>query len=125
MHVEDTEYYKIGIAIDVEKRYRQIQANMPFPLKVLYHVRVGDSFNLEQQLHKTFAKQRVRYEWFQLNARQVQYIITTLAGGSVGEKEENTTTKLCCFFGCRKTIDTKVEAFSIFCDLHNLAMYEG
>ena len=54
---------KIGYTDNVDQRLMQIQANSPVELEILAIIE-GDK-NLEAELHNSFAKYRVRGEWFE------------------------------------------------------------
>ncbi len=61
---------KIGMAIDVEKRVLELQTGNAFKLNVIAKIPCDNreqALHIEQQLHKRFAKQRIRGEWFMGN----------------------------------------------------------
>lgn len=70
---------KIGIAINPEGRFRQIQANCPYRLRLLGTVpgTNGD----ERKLHTRFAKSRLHGEWF--SYRIMPEVRTILRRGSL------------------------------------------
>ena len=55
---------KIGIAANVAKRLRVIQAYCPFPLRVVAVIESGGA-DVEQHLHLTLRRHRLHSEWFQ------------------------------------------------------------
>jgi len=70
---------KIGRAADVEARLRQLQTGCPAELKIMARIKCRDvahAVQVERAAHSTFAKHRIRGEWF----RCTDYI-TTLAYG--------------------------------------------
>jgi hypothetical protein len=63
--------YKIGRSKDPESREKTLQSEEPN----IIIVKVWDK-NIESELHKMYAKQRLRGEWFELSKIQVRYICT-------------------------------------------------
>lgn len=61
--------YKIGKSINPKVRERTLQSEKP-SIKM---VKVFDK-NIEKELHKQYASQRVRGEWFSLTNVQLNYI---------------------------------------------------
>lgn len=68
------EYVKIGVALDVDKRMRQLEATIPFPITLL-GVTMGGQEN-EAQLHVRFAHLRHKGEWFRFEGELRDYIST-------------------------------------------------
>lgn len=61
---------KIGMAVNIERRINTLQAGNAFKLQVLALIPCDcreEALHLEQRIHKFFAKQRIRGEWFQGN----------------------------------------------------------
>ena len=69
MKDNSTGYYKIGRSIDPIHREKTLQCEKP-SIKL---VKVWDN-NIELKLHKEYASQRLRGEWFKLSPIQVKYI---------------------------------------------------
>jgi hypothetical protein len=67
-------YYKIGVARDVEQRAEQIQAGVPFKVKVLHSFHSRDAREAEFELHLQFHDKRVNGEWFKLAPEDVACI---------------------------------------------------
>lgn len=61
---EDSGRFKIGRAVDVEKRFRSLRTGCPEELSVYGVMPAVDPVALERALHKRFARYRVRGEWF-------------------------------------------------------------
>jgi|SRR5580765_4237288 hypothetical protein len=57
------QYVKIGFSTDFRNRRRQLQDGLPRALDT-YLIIPGGSFDAERELHKRFAKYRLRGEWF-------------------------------------------------------------
>jgi predicted GIY-YIG superfamily endonuclease len=69
---------KIGIARNVERRVATLQTGNAFKLNVMAVIPCSsriEAQSLEERLHKRFAKQRIRGEWFQGNIdfRRIKY----------------------------------------------------
>lgn len=65
--VRCNEFIKIGSANNVRSRTQGLSEGIPFPLEPLGWVRTADreaAYALERALHKKFAAQRYRFEWF-------------------------------------------------------------
>ena len=60
---------KIGYTTDLERRLSQIQVGCPLPLEILWWTEAGPGF--EESLHRIFAKQRLRGEWFELGPERL------------------------------------------------------
>lgn len=61
------QYYKIGVAVDVESRLAALQTGNPFPLIVSECYAFQNAEIVEKAIHQKFSKVRTRGEWFQLN----------------------------------------------------------
>ena len=57
---------KIGWATDPAKRLTACQTGCPLPLSILWTFHTARAVALESALHKRFAAQRLRGEWFEL-----------------------------------------------------------
>lgn len=80
MHDTSNGYYKIGISNNPEYRERTLQSEKPtiemiaskkFPIR-----KIADS--IEKALHDTYSEKRLRGEWFELDAKDIEHIIETL-----------------------------------------------
>lgn len=83
MFDDSTQYYKIGQSVRPKAREKTLQSEKPTIRIILL---CND--NVEYELHRKFAKQRVRGEWFSLNADDVlalleDYNFYTPAGNSL------------------------------------------
>ncbi len=74
------EQYKIGLSKDVEQRRKSIEREFPVYLEVIHTIYCQNSRKAEKYLHKKFRAKRVRYEWFKLNAQDVEWIMSLKAG---------------------------------------------
>lgn len=72
---------KIGVSNDVQRRLREIQANSPIPLKVLWTSPGG--LALERALHQHFADQRTHGEWFAFDADPATVVRNAVETGLV------------------------------------------
>lgn len=62
LHCPETKTLKIGTSSNTTVRVRSIAAGMPFPLTLLGVI--DGSFQMEADLHRRFADQRLNGEWF-------------------------------------------------------------
>jgi predicted GIY-YIG superfamily endonuclease len=61
---------KVGVARNVERRISTMQTGNPFKLNLLASISCDSrvsAYALEAKIHKFFARQRIRGEWFQGN----------------------------------------------------------
>lgn len=66
--------YKIGRALNIENRLKGLNREIPIKVEIIHYYRADDYTGEEIRLHKLYADQRVKYEWFALNDEQVQEI---------------------------------------------------
>lgn len=78
------QYYKIGVASDVQSRLAQLSTGNPFELEPVTVCGFDNASAVETVLHQRFASKRTRGEWFALDADDVTLIdkIIYLLGGS-------------------------------------------
>lgn len=65
------EFYKIGIANDVQSRLAQLSTGNPFELEPVTVSGFDNAIAVETVLHQRFASRRRRGEWFELSAEDV------------------------------------------------------
>jgi hypothetical protein len=90
--IRSIEYYKIGIANDVESRLAQLQTGNPNELVIEACYEFPNSQTVEAVLHQKFIYVRKRGEWFQLTSADLETFnqICTLLGGEHIENIDNT-----------------------------------
>jgi hypothetical protein len=73
-------YYKIGISNSPKYREKTLQAEKPSIELVIAkkypNRKIAESF--EKALHQTYSEKRIRGEWFELDEKEIENIITTL-----------------------------------------------
>ena len=62
---------KIGISRDPERRVRELQVGNSQKLELIAHRKAENGFSDEARLHRIFASDKVRGEWFSTNALEV------------------------------------------------------
>jgi hypothetical protein len=67
-------HYKIGRAVNVGPRVRQIGTDIPYKVETIHTFHAEDYCAVELELHKRFADKRANGEWFRLDAADVEYI---------------------------------------------------
>ncbi len=65
--------YKIGLAKDVERRWRQLRTGDP-AITIEHVIRSPRASALEADLHQRFRRQRIELEWFALGPGDIAYI---------------------------------------------------
>ena len=85
--IQCQEYYKIGVANDVESRLSQLSTGNPYPLKVLTVYEFDNAEFVERSLHQKYKLQRTRGEWFSLKYEDLVDIhkVCLMLGGSAYE----------------------------------------
>lgn len=68
------EYYKIGVAVDVENRLAQLSTGNPYPLSVEVYYEFENADVVERVLHQKYKNCRVRGEWFDLSRGDISDI---------------------------------------------------
>lgn len=69
------QYFKIGQAIDIRDRLRNVQTNNPFLVTIVKAIQTSNMSLVEGFLHKKFRMYRERGEWFQLPAEAVDWLM--------------------------------------------------
>lgn len=77
--VEVTGYCKIGMTRKALKRMRTFGIQLPFCTELVHFAYVQNAFLSEAELHRMFASKRVRGEWFDLSAEDINAIKEFLA----------------------------------------------
>ena len=60
-------FFKIGIANDVENRIAQLSTGNPFPLEIMASYEFENAAPVEAAIHQRYAGVRKRGEWFELD----------------------------------------------------------
>jgi hypothetical protein len=84
--VESEGYVKIGIASDVDKRMASLNASSPMEVKLLKYYKTDSAAEVENHLHKRYAKHNHKFEWFTFTedekAELINYIEVIVAKSS-------------------------------------------
>ncbi|MCA2992984.1 GIY-YIG nuclease family protein [Gemmatimonas sp.] len=65
-------HYKIGKAMSVESRKRQLAIQLPQTVEEVHRIKTDDPYGIEAYWHKRFAEKRLNGEWFALSATDVK-----------------------------------------------------
>jgi hypothetical protein len=68
------EFYKIGIANDIDARLNSLQCGNPYELELMFAMRYPNAEDIEEMLHERYGKKRVFREWFRLDADDIVFI---------------------------------------------------
>jgi len=81
------QYYKIGVANDVESRLAQLSTGNPFPLEVETIYEFENAEIVERAVHQKLKSKRVRGEWFELTYDDTVELhkVCLILGGSAFE----------------------------------------
>lgn len=71
MHGIGTEWYKIGLSIDPDKRRVSLETKSPYEIELLNAHKVDDMYTEEAFWHEKFAEKRANGEWFTLSEDDV------------------------------------------------------
>lgn len=66
--------YKIGKAIDIESRQKQVERDVSQKLVEVHRIRSNDYTRAEAELHLKFQHRRIRGEWFNLSTVEINQI---------------------------------------------------
>jgi Meiotically up-regulated gene 113 len=64
-------FYKIGKAVDLDKRLRRIKLQLPYPVELVHSIEARNPRKIEHHWHKRFADKRTNGEWFLLTDEDV------------------------------------------------------
>lgn len=89
------QFYKIGIAVDVENRLAQLATGNPFPLEVEIVYEFDNAEYVERALHQRYQDARQRGEWFSLSYQDTVDIhnVCLMLGGRAFEYTGRTATE--------------------------------
>lgn len=88
------EFYKIGIANDIESRLAQLSTGNPYPLEVEIYYAFDNAEIVERSLHQRYKEQRQRGEWFNLSyedKKNIHSVCLMLGGRAYEYTGENAT----------------------------------
>lgn len=71
-------YYKIGVAVDVDKRMKSLQTGCPAELHCIYKKEFNKTIKLERMIHKKYKNKNTYGEWFKFNKQELEELINTL-----------------------------------------------
>ncbi|GET35912.1 GIY-YIG nuclease family protein [Microseira wollei] len=80
IHEVGTNYYKIGITVNLNKRISQLQTGSANQLKYLHYIQISNRKEVEKALHTKYKTRRVRRngEWFEFSNQEVKSVIGTM-----------------------------------------------
>lgn len=67
-------YYKIGISKNAKSRLYGLQRQFPIAIEIVHKIASNNYRNVEKYLHRKFSHKRAEYEWFKLEAEDIQWI---------------------------------------------------
>jgi hypothetical protein len=70
------EFYKIGIAYDIDNRLNSLQTGNPYELDILFAVKISGAEKVEELLHNYFKDKRIFREWFKLEQDDIKFILS-------------------------------------------------
>lgn len=76
-------YYKIGTTTgDIRKRLAAVQVGNPFEITIVHFIPTDQPSRAEKFFHLKFGNKRIRNEWFELTAADVDWLkkINTISG---------------------------------------------
>jgi hypothetical protein len=69
--ISDGEFYKIGKAVNLSRRKKQLERQLGKTLELLHSIQSHDYTRAEAKMHLQFREKRVRGEWFNLRAEDI------------------------------------------------------
>jgi predicted GIY-YIG superfamily endonuclease len=82
------DFYKIGIATDVQKRISGMQTGSPYPIVLVASVEVDNPLALERELHAAYEHRHHKREWFALTEEDVEAIRSLFGNKRVEVRRE-------------------------------------
>ena len=73
------DFYKIGVAKDIERRRKQLQTGNPRGLYIMAYKRFSNPYYIESRIHFCLSGSHVRGEWFRLSSLQLTWIKNRLS----------------------------------------------
>lgn len=70
--IKSGRHYKIGKANSVNRRYRELQIQLPQPAQLVHKIKTDDPYGIEAYWHRRFANKRLNGEWFALSADDIK-----------------------------------------------------
>lgn len=70
--------YKIGISERVKKRFQTFNTSNPFELELIFFHPVKLARIVEKDIHHKFSEKRIKGEWFKLNKKDLNSIMSEL-----------------------------------------------
>ena len=86
-------FYKIGVANDVQSRLAQLSTGNPFPLELMAAFGFENANAIEAVFHQKFASRWQRGEWFSLNPPEIE-TFTQICQMLDGKEEDIVTSKI-------------------------------
>lgn len=74
-------WYKIGAALEPEKRIPSIQTSCPFTLETIVTKHVPKYYDFEQHLHRRYVKNWLRGEWFTFTPEELEEVKVYISKG--------------------------------------------
>lgn len=71
LHADGTALYKIGISKNFTRRFRDICAESPLPIRVVKFAKMDNPHLVESYLHNNFSNKRFKNDWFQLSDNEL------------------------------------------------------
>ena len=79
IHLEGTDYYKIGVSQNPERRIRDLQSATPFNIISLYCEYYRGVYEIEECIHELIKENYVKSEWFKLEFEQVYDLLKKIS----------------------------------------------
>ena len=74
--LESQGYYKIGKTINIKSRISKYTTENPNEINIIHTFKADNYTKEEERLHKKFKKKNHRGEWFDLDEKDINYILT-------------------------------------------------
>lgn len=82
------DFYKIGSTSDLNQRLFGLQNGTPYDLEVIHLIYTLKNGYLEAWLHKHFATQKHRGEWYRLSSEDIEWIKTAQLPYIIPQRKE-------------------------------------
>lgn len=90
INIEDTDYYKIGVSQNPNRRIRDLESSTPFNIYLIYCKFYEKVYEIEQYIHNKINSNYIKSEWFKLEFETVYDIMKELKIMNVNSIKKNT-----------------------------------
>jgi hypothetical protein len=88
LNLEGTNHFKVGVAIDIQRRLYQLSGASPHPIVVIASYKHSKPYVVEKRIHQALQSFNVRREWFQCERHEIDAIFHDCNTQEVPQEDE-------------------------------------